>query len=81
MAVQVHSKNEDYSNSSCESSSSECQSYVSRISQQVFVSDTTNAVQYNKKYQSHDQVLKNKVASFVSSVAKYKSSNINNTKL
>lgn len=65
-----------YSSCGGHSEGSECQSYVSRISQQVFVSETNNdAVQYNKKYQSHDQELKSKVASFFSSVAKYKSSN------
>ena len=99
VAVQVHrcnSKNEknSYSISSSASSGSESLSYVSRISQQVFVTDnvssaTNNAadvediVQYsNKKYQkSHDQILKNKVASFFSSVSISKYNKSHNTKL
>ena len=98
MAVQVHrcnSNNEksSYSISSCASSGSESLSYVSRISQQVFVTDNVSAtnnaadvedvVQYsNKKYQkSHDQILKNKVASFFSSVSISKYNKSHNTKL
>ena len=96
VAVQVHrcnSKNENdsscsYSSSSTSASGSESRSYVSRISQQVFVSDNgqNNAeglVQYsNKKYQkSHDQMLKNKVASFFSSVSISKYNKSHNTKL
>ena len=97
VAVQVHrcnSNNEkSYSISSSASSGSESLSYVSRISQQVFVTDnvtaTNNAadvedvVQYsNKKYQkSHDQILKNKVASFFSSVSISKYNKSHNTKL
>ena len=99
VAVQVHrcnSNNEksSYSISSCASSGSESLSYVSRISQQVFVTDNVSAtnnaaanvedvVQYsNKKYQkSHDQILKNKVASFFSSVSISKYNKSHNTKL
>ena len=98
MAVQVHrcnSNNEkSYSISSSASSGSESLSYVSRISQQVFVTDNVSAtnnaaanvedvVQYsNKKYQkSHDQILKNKVASFFSSVSISKYNKSHNTKL
>ena len=96
MAVQVHrcnSKNENDSScsysSSTSASGSESRSYVSRISQQVFVSDNAVAnnaeglVQYsNKKYQkSHDQMLKNKVASFFSSVSISKYNKSHNTKL
>ena len=99
VAVQVHrcnskNKNEGSSCSYSSSTSSGCSeslSYVSRISQQVFVSgsgdnpanNAEDLVQYsNKKYQkSHDQMLKNKVASFFSSVSISKYNKSHNTKL
>ena len=72
VAVQVHKEHSNTSTTSNSSNSSENSYAASRISQQVFV---------DPKQVKHQYDIKNKVASFFSSVSKYKTSNYGNTKL